>query len=180
MRLTVVPGTNRAGSLTLKLAKLVAADYAALGCEVDLLTLDLGVEFLDPFAYKQPKPAVAALVARFLTCDAALFVVPEYNGSYPGILKLFVDMLPEREGFSQRPCAFIGLSAGQFSSLRSVEHFQGVAGYRNAYIFPNRVFIGDSFKQFDADGKLIEPKLVARLAAQAAGFVEFVRKLKSA
>lgn len=179
MRLTVVPGTNRAGALTHKLAKLIAADYAALGCEVDLLTLDLGPEFLDPLAYKQPQPAVSSLVARFLSCDAAVFVVPEYNGSYPGILKLFVDMLPEREGFSQRPCAFIGLSAGQFSSLRSVEHFQGVAGYRNAYIFPNRVFIGDSFKQFDAEGKLIEPKLTARLAAQATGFIDFVRKLKS-
>ncbi|MBA3708772.1 MAG: NAD(P)H-dependent oxidoreductase [Planctomycetes bacterium] len=178
MLLALVPGTNRAGSLSLKLARQVAADYAALGCQVDLLELNLGPEFLDPMAYKAPKPAVTALVQRFLACDAAVFVIPEYNGSYPGILKLFVDMLPEREGFAQRPCAFIGLSAGQFSSLRSVEHFQGVAGYRNAYIFPTRVFIGDSFKRFAADGTLIEPLFVERLKAQAAGFVAFVRALK--
>ena len=148
MRLATIPGTNRAGSLTVKLAQLVAADYRALGCEVDLLELTLGPEFLEPTAYKQPKPAVTALVNRFLSCDAAVFLVPEYNGSYPGVLKLFVDMLPEREGFPQRPCAFIGLSAGRFSSLRSVEHFQGVVGYRSGYIFPVRVFIGDSFKRF--------------------------------
>ncbi|MBA2482026.1 MAG: NAD(P)H-dependent oxidoreductase [Planctomycetes bacterium] len=178
MRLVIVPGTNRAGSLTAKLAKLVVADYVALGCEVDVLEMNLGPEFLEPTAYKQPKPAVTALVNRFLAGDAAVFLVPEYNGSYPGILKLFVDMLPEREGFSGRPCAFIGLSAGQFSSLRSVEHFQGVAGYRNAYIFPTRLFIGDSFKRFAADGSLIDPAYAERLKAQAAGFVDFVRALK--
>jgi NAD(P)H-dependent FMN reductase len=180
MRIVVIPGTNRAGSLSLTLAKLVAADYAALGHQPEVLALELGAEFLEPEAYKQPKPAVRALVERFLAADGVVFVVPEYNGSYPGVLKLFLDMLPYPAGFDRRPCAFIGLSAGQFQALRAVEHLQGVAGYRNAFIYPNRVFIGESHKQFDAAGGLVDARLAQRLRDQALGFVQFITALKPA
>ncbi len=179
MRIVVIPGTNRTGSLSLVLAKLAVADYVALGHDVDLLELTLGGEFLDPEAYKKPKPAVSTLVARFLAADGVVFLVPEYNGSYPGVLKLFLDMLPYPQGFDRRPCAFIGLSAGAFQALRAVEHLQGVAGYRNAFIYPNRVFIGDSYKQFDADGRLVDARLGERLRNQAVGFIQFITALKA-
>jgi NAD(P)H-dependent FMN reductase len=177
MHIVVVPGTNRAGSLSLALAKLIAIDHQVLGSTVDLLELQLGPEFLAPTAYKEPTPGIKSLVDRFLTADGVVFVVPEYNGSYPGILKLFIDMLPYPQGFDRRPCAFIGLSAGQFQALRAVEHLQGVAGYRNAFIYPNRVFIGESFKQF-TNGQLSDLKLAERLRAQATGFTQFITALK--
>ena len=178
MRIVVIPGTNRTGAKSLTLARLVAADYVALGHDSDLLALELGPEFLEPDAYKQPKPGVRALVDRFLAADGVVFVVPEYNGSYPGVLKLFLDMLPYPGGFDGRPCAFIGLSAGQFQALRAVEHLQGVAGYRNAFIYPNRVFIGESHQQFDATGGLVDARLSQRLRDQALGFVQFITALK--
>ena len=90
---------------------------------------------------------------------------------------MFADMLPYPEGFDSRPCAFVGIAAGQFKSLRAVEHFQQVAGYRNAFIFPRRLFIGDSFKQF-VDGKLADDALTERLQTQADGFLEFIGNLK--
>ncbi|MBA3684499.1 MAG: NAD(P)H-dependent oxidoreductase [Planctomycetes bacterium] len=179
MHIVVVPGTNRAGSLSSMLAKLALADYAALGHSTDLLELALGPEFLEPEAYKKPKPAVTALVDRFLAADGVVFVVPEYNGSYPGVLKLFIDMLPYPQGFDRRPCAFIGLSAGGFQALRAVEHLQGVAGYRNAFVYPNRVFIGESHKQFDAANRLVDARLAERVRNQAVGFVQFIAALKT-
>jgi NAD(P)H-dependent FMN reductase len=87
-------------------------------------------------------------------------------------------MLPFPEGFDQRPCAFIGLAAGQFKGLRAVEHFQQVAGYRNAHLFPRRLFIGDSYKQF-VDGKLADDELSRRLYEQADQFLEFLGKLQA-
>jgi chromate reductase, NAD(P)H dehydrogenase (quinone) len=179
MHIVVVPGTNRTGSLSLILAKLAAADYAELGHSVDLLELNLGAEFLAPDVYAKPQPAVTAMVNRFLAADGVLFVVPEYNGSYPGILKLFVDMLPYPQGFEKRPCAFIGLAAGQFQSLRAVEHLQAVAGYRNAYIFPNRIFIGASKTQFNDGMKLVDAKLQDRIKKQAGEFSHFVAMVKA-
>ena len=142
MHIVVVCGTNRQGALSRLLAKEAGEAYKQLGHSVDLLDMqELPAEALQPTAYKEQDPKVAALVQRFLKSEGAVFIVPEYNGSYPGVLKLFVDMLPYPEGFESRPCAFIGLAAGQFKSLRAVEHFQQVSGYRNAYNFPRRLFL---------------------------------------
>jgi NAD(P)H-dependent FMN reductase len=178
MRIVIMPGTNRVGSLSLKLARLLVPEYAALGCEVDLMELALGADFLEPDAYKNPRPAVKALVDRFLSCDGAVFIVPEYNGSYPGALKLFVDMLPEKVSFDHRPCAFVGLAAGGFQGLRAVEHFQGVTGYRHAFNYPKRVFIGSSWKAFTPEGALADAKIWERLQDQAKGFVRFIGQVK--
>jgi NAD(P)H-dependent FMN reductase len=178
MRLVIVPGTNRVGSRSVKLAKLLVPEYTALGCEVDLLELALGPEFLAPEAYKNPTPPVKALVDRFLAGDGAVFVIPEYNGSYPGVLKLFVDMLPDKVSFDHRPCAYVGIADGAFQGLRAVEHFQGVAGYRHAHNYPVRVFIGSSYKAFTEQGAIGDPKLWERLQAQAKGFVRFVEQVK--
>ena len=86
-------------------------------------------------------------------------------------------MLPDKTSFNKRPCAFIGIAAGQFQALRAVEHFQGVAGYRNAHMYPNRIFVGAVYKVIGSDQKINDPALVERLQAQAAGFVSFITSL---
>ncbi len=179
MHIVVVCGTNRAGALSRLLAQETAEIYRRSGQSVDLLDMqELPVEVLLPTAYEEQPENVAALVQRFLKADGVVFVIPEYNGSYPGVLKMFVDMLPYPAGFDSRPCAFLGIAAGQFKSLRAVEHFQQVAGYRNAFIYPRRLFIGDSYKQF-VDGKLADDALTERLQQQADGFLEFIGNLKT-
>ena len=180
MRIVVVCGTNREGAASRTLAKEAAECYRQLGHEVDDLDMaELPAAALAPTAYKEKSPEVQSLVDRFLSSDGAVFIIPEYNGSYPGVLKLFVDMLPFPEGFDARPCAFIGLAAGQFKALRAIEHFQQVAGYRNAHLFPRRLFIGESHKAF-IDGKLADDELSQRLRDQASQFVTFVTRLSDA
>lgn len=179
MNIVVVCGTNRDGALSRLLAAEVALSYIQRDQTVDLLDMnELPADALLPSAYKERPASVQALVDRFLAADGVVFIIPEYNGSYPGVVKLFADMLPYPDGFDSRPCAFIGLAAGQFKGLRAVEHFQQVAGYRNAHIFPRRIFIGDSFKQF-IDGKLADDELTTRLQEQAEGFLKFIANVKS-
>lgn len=179
MHIVIIPGTNRANSNSFRLARLIAPLYQRLGATVDLIDLsDMSLEFLDPEAYAYPKPPVTAMVDRFLSADGVVAIVPEYNGSYPGVLKLFVDMLPYPQGWDSRPLALIGLAAGQFSALRAVEHFQQVAGYRNAHIYPRRVFIGQASKQFTDDGGLVNEALGQRLQEQAENFTNYVGILK--
>jgi len=180
MHIVVVPGSNRAGARSRQLAGIVAGHYRDLpDISVDMLALDLPSECLAADVYTAPAPGVTALVQRFLAADGVVFVVPEYNGSFPGVLKLFIDLLPYPAGFDRRPLAFIGLAAGQFQGLRAVEHLQGVTGYRNAHHFPPRVFIGGAATAFDGDGALVDGKLAERLRQQATGFVRFVQQIKA-
>jgi len=73
---------------------------------------------------------------------------------------------------------FIGLSAGAWGALRPVEQLQAIFGYRNAHLYPERVFLPRIHELLDANGQLNNPELLDRLKAQANGFVQFVERLK--
>jgi NAD(P)H-dependent FMN reductase len=178
MHVGIVIGTNRMGALSSKMGTQLESIYSERADSVDLIDLSaMDGSFVEASAYRHPSEIVQSMVARFLACDAVLFIVPEYNGSYPGALKLYVDMFPYPQGFEKRPCAYVGLAAGQFQGLRAVEHLQQVAAYRNAHNYARRVFVGNSYGQFDESGKLKDADLHARLCAQADGFLGFAAAL---
>jgi hypothetical protein len=52
-----------------------------------------------------------------------------------------------------------------------------IFGYRNAYIYPERVFIPGINQKLDSAGKIADPDIDGRLAKQAQGFAQFVRAL---
>lgn len=70
-----------------------------------------------------------------------VFIVPEYNGSFPGILKLLIDNSKYPESFRGKKCAMVGLSAGMFGNLRGLDHLSGVLNYLQASILPYRVHL---------------------------------------
>ena len=86
MHIVVVCGTNRDGALSRLLAQETAEIYRQRDHNVDLLDMqELPPEVLEPTAYQAQPANVAALVQRFLKADGVVFVIPEYNGSYPGV-----------------------------------------------------------------------------------------------
>ena len=105
-------------------------------------------------------------------------VTPEYNGSVPGVLKYFIDMLKFPESFERRPVCFTGLAAGVWGALRPVEQLQAIFGYRNAYIFPERVFMPQINSLLDESGRLKGTEMLDRLRKQATGYVDFVERLQ--
>ena len=93
------------------------------------------------------------------------------------VAELCIDLLKFPESFDRRPVCFTGLAAGQWGALRAVEQLQQIFGYRNAHIFPERVFMPGIGQQLGAGGQLKDEELVGRLRKQAAGFAEFTRQL---
>jgi len=177
--IVILSGTNRPGSNTRKVAARVAADYQALGVATHLLDLAaLPPELFAPTAYAAKPAAFAAFTEPLLAADGLVVITPEYNGGVPGILKYFIDMLPFPESFESRPVCFVGLAAGIWGALRPVEQLQAIFGYRNAYIFPERVFLPGIGKVLDDAGQFTSPDLQKRLHQQAEGFVTFVERLR--
>ncbi len=176
--ITLLVGTNRPGSSTRLVARQIEELYGDLQHTVRVLDLaQLPAEAFAPAAYAE-KPAGFAPFADAVLHSSGLHVVtPEYNGSMPGVLKYFIDLLKFPESFERRPVCFTGLAAGTWGALRPVEQLQQVFSYRNAHIYPERVFIPGIGGQLGADGRLKDEELVSRLRKQAAGFLEFTRKL---
>jgi len=177
--IVIISGTNRPGSNTRKVTAHVEAIYKTLGVKTHLLDLaELPAEIISPSAYADKPAGLKKFTDAILASDGLVVVTPEYNGGVPGILKLFIDMLPFPESFEARPVCFVGLAAGIWGALRPVEQLQAIFGYRNAHIFPERVFIPGIGKLLDASGNFANADIEKRLENQAAGFASFVGKLR--
>jgi NAD(P)H-dependent FMN reductase len=176
--IVIISGTNRPGSNTRHVTSHVEANYKSLGVKTQLLDLaELPPEIFSPTAYAEKPARFREFTNAILASDGLVVVTPEYNGSVPGILKYFIDMLPFPECFEQRPVCFVGLAAGIWGALRPVEQLQAIFGYRNAYLFPERVFMPGIGKLLNEAGQFTNPEMEKRLGKQAEGFVGFVESL---
>jgi chromate reductase, NAD(P)H dehydrogenase (quinone) len=177
--ITIISGTNRPGSNTRKVIAHVEAVYGKLGVAFQVLDLaDMPPEIFHPSSYDEKPAAFSKFTDAILASDGVVIVSPEYNGGLPGVLKYFIDMLPFPESFEHRPVCFIGLAKGMWGALRPVEQLQAIFGYRNAYIFPERVFIPGINRLLDDSGQFTNADIPKRLESQAVGFVRFVESLR--
>jgi NAD(P)H-dependent FMN reductase len=178
--ISLIAGTNRPGSNTRKIAAQLEEIYAEL--KVPLRVLDLAhlpPEIFSPGTYAKKPKSFQPFADAILQSDGLHVVTPEYNGGMPGVLKYFIDMLKFPESFERRPVCFTGVAAGIWGALRPVEQLQQIFSYRNAYLYPERVFLPQINNLLDASGRLKDAELTGRLKAQANGFTDFVERLKN-
>lgn len=175
----LIAGTNRPESNTRIVVRHVEDAYKAIGVSFGVLDLaDLPPAIFAPSSYGE-KPAAFDRFSRAVTdADGLVVVTPEYNGGMPGILKYFIDMLKFPDSFQDRPVCFIGLAAGRWGALRPVEQLQQIFGYRNAHLFPERLFLPGINDLLDEKGDFTDADMLARLQRQAEGFTRFVERLK--
>jgi len=174
----IISGTNRPNSNALRIARTLAGHYRDLNVPHDLLSLEeLPPDFFDPANYASKPPSVQQLQKRILDALGLHVVTPEYNGSLPGVLKYFIDMLKFPESFDAKPVAFVGESNGATGAVRPVEHLQQIFGYRNAHIFPERVFIPGVKEKVSAAGQITDAGIAERLQRQAARFASYARHM---
>jgi chromate reductase, NAD(P)H dehydrogenase (quinone) len=177
--ITLLIGTNRPGNNSRKIARHIEEIYGEL--KVPLRVLDLAQlppEIFLPSSYAEKPKSFQPFTEAILQCSGLHVISPEYNGGIPGVLKYFIDMLKFPESFERKPVCFTGVAAGIWGALRPIEQLQAIFGYRNAFIYPERVFLPQIHGLIDENGRLKNPELLDRLRKQAAGFVDFVEKLK--
>jgi NAD(P)H-dependent FMN reductase len=177
--LTLIVGTNRPDSNTRKVARVVEKIYSGLGVPLRVLDLaQMPPEIFSPSSYREKPASFRPFSEGVLQAEGLVVVSPEYNGGMPGVLKYFIDMLKFPESFEERPVCFVGLAAGLWGALRPVEQLQMIFGYRNAFLYPGRVFLPHIDSLLGEDGTLKDADVLERLSEQANGFVDFVERLR--
>ena len=141
IKILALVGSLRAASINRKIAELAAADApdgVAVTIFERLAELPFYNEEIDD-AMNPEAPALApvtALRAAAADADAALVVTPEYNGSYPAVVKNAIDWLSRPFGdgaLKGKPLAVIGGSFGQYGGVWAHDDTRksfGIAGAR--------------------------------------------------
>ena len=81
-----------------------------------------------------------------------IFIVPEYNGSFPGILKLFIDALEFPETLKNKKCALVGLSAGVQGSVLAMSHLTDIFNYLTMHVLAQKIKLMGISNRMSDDG----------------------------
>lgn len=154
----IISGTNRKHSNSLKVAKFYLKELEKRGEDFDILSLeDLPANIIETDMYGKRSEAFAKIQEKVSQAKKFVFIIPEYNGSYPGILKLFMDCCAFPASFYHKKAALVGVSTGKYGNIRGVDHFTGVCNYMRMHVLPLKIHIPLIQNELNSDEEFHDP-----------------------
>ena len=173
--ITIIAGTNRPNSN----ARIISEIYADLlqqrGEACQILDLkDLPEDFIATALYENngKNAGFNKLNELINTSDKFVFIVPEYNGSYPGVLKAFIDGLSYPNSLKNKKAALVGISTGTQGGAIALSHLTDVLHYIGTHVLaakPRLMFIHKNLNE----GKLTNTLYLSLLQEQIDSFLSF-------
>jgi NAD(P)H-dependent FMN reductase len=123
--------------------------------------------------------SVSTLKDAIAAADGLLIVTPEYNNSIPGVLKNAIDWLSRppadiKRVFGGKPVAIMGATPGLGGTRLSQAAWLPVLRTLGTLPwFGGTLLVAGAAKVFDAEGRLTDDAIRARLETFMKGFVEF-------
>lgn len=172
--ITIVSGTNRTGNKSVKIAEEYLAHYQAIGVAAQLYDLQqLPEDFSSHWTRDKQSPDFQKQVETYFKgIDKMHIVVPEYQGTFPGILKLVLDAVHPND-LKGKKIALTGLGAGRAGNLRGMDHLSGAFHYLGITVFPFHLPIPRINDVMDAMGKLHDEATRTAIQKHAEGFAGF-------
>lgn len=128
--ITIICGTNRKNSRSSFFAEQYHNILKNKGIESKILSLeeypkDLSVHDI----YNYNHPGINNLVEKYIKpVEKLVFIIPEYNGGVPGILKLFIDSVDPKI-FTGKKAGLVGVAIGRSGNLRGLDHMAAMLNY---------------------------------------------------
>lgn len=155
--ITLVSGTNRPNSWTKKVADVYRSRLELKNVPYQFLDLkELPVSFFHVDMYDEKCPALVQLEKDILyPTTKFIFVIPEYNGSFPGVLKLLIDGSDIRNSFHNKKAVLVGVADGRAGNLRGMDDLTNVLNHMKIDVSYCKIPISAVSKQFNAEGDFI-------------------------
>jgi len=178
VKVLIVPGSNRSGSLNVKLAGHIARELTLMGANATRISLadyPMPIYDGDDEAENGIPETARKLIDQFKAHDAVVIVSPEYNGSIPPLLKNAIDWM-SRDGvapFRDRVYALAAASPSYRGGLRVMIALRHCLEFAlGALIIPEQFMLPFADKAFDKDGALTDEQHIKSLNAMLTGLVE--------
>jgi chromate reductase len=164
---TIISGTNRHESHTLKIAYEYQHFLRHKGIESAVFSLE-GINLLHrDEAFEKIEQEIILPTTHFI------FISPEYNGSFPGALKLLFDTSKDHHIWANKKALLTGISSGRAGNLRGMDHLTGILNYLKITVHPNKLPISSVNNLFDEEGKLNDANTLKAIHQQLDEFIEW-------
>jgi chromate reductase len=165
--ITIISGTNRKDSNT----KRVALEYQRFLTEQNIESRVLALDEYDTHARNE---AFAAMEEEFLKpAERFIIVIPEYNGSYPGVIKMMIDNTDVPNVWWHKKVLLTGVSTGRAGNLRGMEHITGSLLHMRMLVHPNRLPISVVNTLMDENDQFTDHNTLRSVKTQIEEFLSF-------
>ncbi|MER5932005.1 NAD(P)H-dependent oxidoreductase [Streptomyces sp. NPDC002054] len=179
LRVLVLSGSSRSGSVNVRLATLVAEMVVQAGAIADLATL--GEFAMPPFdgdaeAEQGPPPGATALSARIDAAQALVIASPEYNASMPGVVKNAIDWVSRLrpQPFKDKQALLVSASPSLVGGNRGLWALRVPLEHLGARVYPDMFSLAMAHQAFTDEGALTDPGLGERLGSTIESFLALV------
>jgi NAD(P)H-dependent FMN reductase len=163
LKILVIPGSLRSGSLNAKLAAVIAHALAKEGADVTRISLsDFPLPIYDgDLQAKSGVPKHAVNLKRMMAAHHGILIVtPEYNSSVPALVKNTIDWVSrvqdphEARGqiFRERVFAIASASGNRLGGARALAALRLILSACHAQVVPNQLalpFAEDAYDEMD-------------------------------
>ena len=188
LKILVIPGSLRTGSLNARLAATAAYELAQAGADVTRISLsDFPLPIFDgDLQGKSGVPKHAVNLKRMMSAHHGVLVVtPEYNSSVPPLVKNTIDWVSrvqdpqESRGqvFRDRPFAIAAASEGRLGGTRALAALRLILSACHATVIPNQLALSFASEAYDDMDRLKQPADVEALAALVRQLIEFSQRM---
>ncbi|MCX6312522.1 MAG: NAD(P)H-dependent oxidoreductase [Bacteroidetes bacterium] len=172
--ITIISGTNRKNSKTLIVAKAYEEILRSSGTECQIFSLEeLPLDFAFSYLSDPKSDEIDQLMNKYIR-SATKFValIPEYQGTFPGIFKLFLDSVHPRD-LENKKIALVGISSGRAGNLRGLDHLTNALHYLKMHVLHNKLPISKISELISKDYKLVDEETRDSLKKQAEQFLKY-------
>jgi chromate reductase, NAD(P)H dehydrogenase (quinone) len=173
--ITIISGTNRLNSNSILIARYYQRLFESMGTKAQVLDLtELPNDFIYSALYDNAGLHDDFNMFQELVdaTDKYLFVVPEYNNSYPGVLKAFIDGLRYPGSFAGKKAAMVGLSAGMQGGALAISHLTDVLNYLGMHVLAQKPKLAFVHKYLE-EGNITNELYKQLIQEQAEAFISF-------
>lgn len=171
--ISIISASNREGNLTALFSKKCLNFLVSKKIDAQIFFLDELPEQLALKSIYSYEDSIFEPIGKKVIEPAAklLFVAPEYNGSIPGILKLFIDAIQPKL-FIGKKAALIGVAAGRAGNIRGMDHLTDILHHLQVNVMPQKLPIS---KMYDllSEGELGDDTTLKALELQMQNLIDF-------
>jgi chromate reductase len=188
LKILVIPGSLRTGSLNARLAAVIAHELASSGTEVTRISLsDFPLPIFDgDLQAKSGVPKHAVNLKRMMSAHhGVLIVTPEYNSSVPALVKNTIDWISrvqdphETRGqvFRERVFAIAAASGNRLGGTRALAALRLILTACHASVVPNQLALSFADQAYDEMDHLKHPADIEALQALVRQLIDHSQRM---
>ena len=188
LKILVIPGSLRTGSLNARLAAAAAYEFAQADAEVTCISLgDFPLPIYDgDLQTKSGVPKNAINLKRMIGAHhGVLIVTPEYNSSVPPLIKNTIDWVTrvqdasEARGqvFRETPFAIAAASGGRLGGTRALAALRLILSACHATVIPNQLALSFADQAYDDMDRLKHPADIEALNALVRQLIDVSQRM---